>query len=129
MPLLKLPKIIDPRGNLTFLQHPDMIPFEIKRAFWTYNIPSGTIRGGHAYKTQHELIICLSGSFDLITIDKQNNKEKFSLNRPDMAMHIPPKTWRSIENISTNAVMLHLTDLPYTKEEYIYNIEEFLTNE
>ena len=78
---LKFPKILDHRGNLTFLQFPQQIPFEIKRVFWTYNVPGGETRGGHAYYTQEEVIIALSGSFDVVIIDKQGNQERVHLNR------------------------------------------------
>ena len=89
------PKIQDPRGNLTFLQYPNQIPFEIKRVFWTYDVPGGEIRGGHAFHKQEEIIIALSGSFDVVITNKDGFKEKYSLNRSYYGIYLPPKTWTS----------------------------------
>ena len=100
--ILNLSKIQDPRGNLTFLQFPNQIPFEIKRTFWTYDVPGGEIRGGHAYNKQEEVIIALSGSFDVVITKLDGSKEKYSLNRSYYGLYLPPKTWRHIENFSTN---------------------------
>lgn len=120
---ISLPKISDPRGNLTFIQYPQQVPFEIKRVFWIYNVPSGDLRGGHAYRTQKEVIIALTGSFDVIV--KMNNGEivKFSLSRGDVGVYLPEMTWRHLENFSTNAVSLHLSSSSYDENDYIRNIE------
>lgn len=115
--LIHLPKIEDERGNLTFLQNSDQIPFDIKRVFWMYNIPGGEIRGGHSYKTQHEIIIALSGSFDVV-ITSNKRKEKITLNRIYNALHLPPGTWRHLENFSTNSVSLHVSSSTYNEEDY-----------
>jgi dTDP-4-dehydrorhamnose 3,5-epimerase-like enzyme len=124
--IINLPKIIDERGNLTFLQCPGQIPFEIQRVFWTYGVPGGDTRGGHAYKSQIEIIIALSGSFD-VEIKKKNKKvEIFSLNRSYYGLLVPPNTWRSIKNFSTNALSMHLSNQPYSREDYIYNWEDFV---
>lgn len=117
--LLSLPKFLDPRGNLTFLQDNEHIPFKIKRVFWTYDVPGGETRGGHAYKEQHELIIALSGSFDVI-IETAENINSYSLNRSYNALYIPPRTWRHMENFSTNALSLHLSSHLYSAEDYIF---------
>jgi len=121
-----LPKIIDPRGNLTFIQYPEQIPFEIQRVFWTYDVPGGEIRGGHAYKSQSELIIALSGSFDVVILDADGNESKFTLNRSYYGLLLPPNTWRHMENFSTNALSLHLSDTKYNAEDYIFDKELFL---
>lgn len=123
--LLQLPKVLDPRGNLTFLQNPNQIPFEIKRVFWTYDVPSGETRGGHAFKQQEEIIIALSGSFDVVVTAPNGEKEKVSLNRSYYGLHISALTWRHIENFSTNALALHLTNTIYDASDYLYNFEEF----
>ncbi len=123
--IIKLPKIIDPRGNLSFLQHPNHLPFEIKRTFWTYDVPSGEIRGGHAYHEQREFIIALSGSFDIVITNSDNTTLKFSLNRSDYGLYIPALTWRHIENFSTNALALHLSSLEFSEADYIRNFEDF----
>ena len=123
--IINFPKIQDPRGNLTFLQHPVQIPFEIQRTFWTYDVPGGEIRGGHAYHTQEEVIIALSGSFDVVITHLNGTKEKYSLNRSYYGLYLPPKTWRHIENFSTNALALHVSSKIFSKEEYIRDFEDF----
>lgn len=124
--IIQLPKIIDARGNLTFLQHPNHLPFAIQRVFWTYSVPGGETRGGHAYKTQQEIIIALSGSFDVVITHVNGTTEKFSLNRSYYGLYLPAKTWRHIENFSTNALSLHLSSTAYSREDYLYNFNEFV---
>lgn len=123
--IIQLPKIQDPRGNLTFLQNQDHFPFEIKRVFWTYDVPGGEIRGGHAYYHQQELIIALSGSFDVIIEGKDKKKTIFSLNRSYYGLYLPPLTWRHIENYSTNALSLHLSSHKFDKDDYIGSLKEY----
>ncbi len=123
--LIDLPKILDARGNLTFIQAPDHVPFEIKRVFWIYDVPGGEIRGGHAYKTQKEIIIALSGSFDLVITDIQGNTQRFTLNRSYYGLFLPPMTWRHIENFSTNSLGLHLSDAFFSEQDYWRDFEEF----
>lgn len=123
--IIQLPKIQDPRGNLTFLQNPNQIPFEIKRTFWTYDVPGGEIRGGHAYHSQEEIIIALGGSFDVIVTNIEGQTEKFSLNRSYYGLYLPPLTWRHIENFSTNSLSLHLSSMEFSKEDYIRDFEIF----
>jgi hypothetical protein len=120
---LKFPKILDTRGNLTFLQFPQQVPFEIKRVFWTYNVPGGETRGGHAYQSQEEVIIALSGSFDVVITDKQGNQKTIHLNRGYEGLYLPPKTWRHLENFSTNSVILHVSSSIFTEEDYLREIE------
>ena len=122
--ILELPRIEDPRGNLTYLQSHDQIPFEVKRVFWTYDVPGGQIRGGHAYKTSEEVIIALSGSFDVI-IDDGNSKKSYSLNRSYNGLYVPAKTWRHLENFSTNAVALTMSSTVYEAGDYIREYAEF----
>lgn len=122
---LNFSKISDPRGNLTFLQYPQQIPFEIKRVFWTYNVPGGGIRGGHAYRTQEEVIIAISGSFDVVITDRFRKQERVHLNRGYHGLHLQPNTWRHLENFSTNSVSLHLSNSVYNIEDYIRDFEEF----
>jgi hypothetical protein len=116
---IKFPKITDPRGNLTFLQFPQQIPFEIKRVFWTYNVPGGEIRGGHAYKTQEEVIVALNGSFDVVINDFEGKIERIHLNRGYEGLYVPPNTWRHLENFSTNSVSLHLSSNVFDERDYI----------
>jgi hypothetical protein len=124
--IIDFPKIYDPRGNLTFIQNNDKVPFEIKRVFWTYDVPGGENRGGHAYYKQYEIIIALSGSFDVVLKDADGNTHKFSLNRSYYGLHIPPLTWRHMENFSTNAVGLHLSSMEYTETDYIREFDRYM---
>ena len=124
--IIDFPKIYDPRGNLTFIQNNDKVPFEIKRVFWTYDVPGGENRGGHAYYEQYEIIIALSGSFDVVLKDADGNTHKFSLNRSYYGLHIPPLTWRHMENFSTNAVGLHLSSMEYTESDYIREFDHYM---
>ena len=110
---------MDPRGNLTFVQNNDQIPFEIARVFWTYDVPGGESRGGHAYYNQEEFIIALSGSFDVLVKDSSGKEFRYSLNRSYYGLYLPPKTWRHMENFSTNALSLHLSSHLYNPEDYI----------
>jgi hypothetical protein len=125
--LIELPKIQDVRGNLTFIQHPNHLPFEIKRVFWIYDVPGGETRGGHAYKMQHELIISLSGSFDVVITYPNGTLERFTLNRSYFALYIPPLHWRHMENFSTNSVSLHLCSGPFDEGDYMRDINSYLT--
>ncbi|MDB0055257.1 FdtA/QdtA family cupin domain-containing protein [Bacteroidia bacterium] len=122
--LISLPKILDPRGNLTFLQHPDQVPFEIKRVFWIYDVPGGETRGGHAYKTQCELIVALSGSFDVVVNDGKQ-EQRFHLNRSYTGLYIPAKVWRHMENFATNSLSLHLSDSVYNADDYLWDKNNF----
>jgi hypothetical protein len=120
--VVNFPKISDPRGNLTFLQFPQQVPFEIQRVFWTYNVPGGETRGGHAYRSQEEVIIALSGSFDVVITDKLGNQVRVQLNRGYEGLYLPPKTWRHLENFSTNSISLHVSSNTFSEEEYIRDI-------
>ena len=125
--IIDLKKILDARGNLTFIQSPDHISFKIERVFMTYDVPGGEIRGGHAYKSQEELIIALSGSFDVIIIEKDGSKKTYQLNRPYYGLYIPAKKWRHMENFSTNSLGLHLSSSKYDPIEYVRDFNEFLS--
>lgn len=124
--IIELPKIQDERGNLTFIQYPDHLPFEIQRVFWIYDVPGGETRGGHAYKTQQEIIISLSGSFDVVVTNKKGEKIKYSLNRSWYGLYLPPLTWRHIENFSTNSLGLHLSSSDFKETDYVRKFDEFL---
>lgn len=123
--IINFPKIQDPRGNLTFLQHASQVPFEIKRTFWTYDVPGGETRGGHAYYEQKEIIVALSGSFDVVITNANGSMEKFSLNRSYYGLYLPAKTWRHIENFSTNSLALHVSSESFSKEDYIRDFKGF----
>lgn len=125
MEIIRLNKIEDPKGNLTFIQDNDQIPFEIKRVFWTYDVPGGEIRGGHAYKTQDEMIIALSGSFDVVVKDKKGKETRYNLNRSYYGLYLPANTWRHMENFSTNALGLHISSDIFTEEDYIRDFQQY----
>lgn len=123
--LVELPKFLDARGNLSFVENYAQIPFEIKRTYWIYDVPGGESRGGHAYKTNNEFIIALSGAFDVILDDGQQ-KKKITLNRPYYGLYVPAGFWREIENFSTNSLALEFGSEHYNKEDYIREYVEFL---
>lgn len=123
--VLQFPRITDRRGNLTFLQNQDQVPFDIARVFWTYDVPGGEIRGGHAYYEQYEIIIAISGSMDIVVIDKDGLTTKYSLNRSYSGLYLPPLTWRHAENFSTNALSLHLSSELYTPTDYIRDFNTY----
>ena len=123
--IIDLPKIFDPRGNLTFLQCPEQIPFDIKRVFWTYDVPGGEIRGGHAYHKQEELIVALSGSFDVVITHKDGTLNKISMNRSYVGLYLPAQTWRHMENFSTNVLGLHMSSLLFNENDYIRDFNYF----
>lgn len=124
--LIELPKILDKRGNLSFIESLEHVPFEIKRAYWIYDVPGGEIRGGHAFKEQKEFIVALSGSFDVI-IDNGKEKQKFHLNRSYFGLYVPAGSWRSMENFSTNSLALVVASTAYHESDYIRDYNEFLT--
>ncbi len=123
--IIELPRIEDPRGNLSFIEQNKHIPFSIKRVYWIYDVPGGEIRGGHAFKTLNEFIVALSGSFDVILNDGKERK-KFFLNRSYYGLYVPKLYWRSLENFSTNSLCLILASNFYNEEEYIGNFDNFL---
>jgi hypothetical protein len=123
--IIELPKIHDPRGNLTFIEGNNHIPFTIMRCYWIYDVPGGEKRGGHAYRNLHELIVAVSGSFDVV-LDDGMGKHIFPLNRSYFGLYVPNLIWRSIENFSTNSLCLILASDVYKEEEYIRDYSEFL---
>lgn len=125
--IISLPKISDPRGNLSFAENQTQLPFEIKRTYWIYDVPGGTERGGHAYRENTEFIIALSGSFDVL-LDDGHNVERYSLNRSYYGLLVPKMIWRTMENFSTNSLALILSSTEYSESDYIRDYKEFLKN-
>ena len=123
--IISLPKIEDERGNLTFIEEEDHIPFEIKRVYWIYDVPGGQKRGGHAFKKQQEFIVALSGSFDVV-IDDGKQKQTFSLNRSYYGLYIPNGLWREMNNFSTNSLALVLSSTEFSEDDYIRDYVSFL---
>jgi len=122
--IINLPKILDDRGNLSFIEEERHIPFKIVRAYWIYDVPGGEMRGGHAYKENCELIVALSGSFDVVLHDGEK-EVKYSLNRSYYGLYVPKMIWRSIENFSTNSLALILSSTSYNEGDYIRDFEQF----
>lgn len=122
--LIELPKINDPRGNLTFIESGMHVPFEVKRNYWIYDVPSGMWRDGHAFKAQQEFIVSLSGSFDVVVNDGKK-EQTFHLARPQIGLYVPNMVWRHIDNFSTNSVALVLSSTHYAPEDYIEDFELF----
>ena len=125
--IIQLPKILDRRGNLTFIEGDNHIPFEIKRTYWIYDVPGGEIRGGHAFKEQDELIVALSGSFDIV-LDDGFEKKTYQLNRSYYGLYVPKGIWRQMENFSTNSLSMILASTAFNKEDYIFDYELFCKN-
>jgi dTDP-4-dehydrorhamnose 3,5-epimerase-like enzyme len=123
--LIELPRIEDKRGNLSFFQEKMHFPFEIERVYWVYDVPNGQIRGGHAYHELSEIIIALSGSFDVL-VDYGDTTQKFTLNRSNTALYIPPKLWRHLENFSTNSICLVAASRAYEASDYIRDYASYL---
>ena len=125
--IIDLPKIGDKRGNLSLVEEFKHIPFKIERTYWIYDVPGGEKRGGHAYRENQEFIVALSGSFDVV-LDDGKEKKLYSVNRSYYGLYVPKGWWRQMENFSTNALALVLASTPYTKEDYIYDYQEFKRN-
>ena len=123
--IIELPKILDARGNLSFAQNFAQIPFEIKRTYWIYDVPGGEDRGGHAFKENQEVVIALSGAFDVV-VDDGVHQKKFELNRSYYGLYIPAGLWRTMENFSTNSFALEFGSVKYSVEDYIRDYDEFL---
>lgn len=122
--ILPLPKIPDDRGNLSFIEGGNHIPFDIQRAYWIYDVPGGEMRGGHAYKELQEFFVALSGSFDVV-LDDGVTRKVVSLNRSYFGLYVPNMIWRHLENFATNSVCLILASLPYNQEDYIRDYEMY----
>lgn len=122
--LIELPRFLDKRGNLSFIEELKHLPFKIERVYWIYDVPGGEVRGGHAYKDNQEFIVALSGSFDVL-LDDGIEKKVFSLNRSYYGLYIPKGIWREISNFSTNSLALILASASYNQGDYIYDYNYF----
>ncbi len=122
---MELPKFADPRGNLSFVEQLNHIPFEIKRTYWIYDVPGGESRGGHAFKQNQEFIVALSGAFDVI-VDDGKEKKNFALNRSYYGLYIPAGLWREMTNFSTNSLALEFGSIHYDRTDYVEDYEQFL---
>lgn len=123
--IIELPKITDPRGNLTVAEQMKNVPFEIKRVYWTYDVPGGESRGGHAHKDLYQLVVAMSGSFT-VTLDNGKEQVTVLLNHPWQGLLIEPGTWRTLDDFSSGAVCMVLASELYDEDDYIYEYEDFL---
>jgi dTDP-4-dehydrorhamnose 3,5-epimerase-like enzyme len=122
--IVNLPKIVDSRGNLTFVEGGNQIPFDIKRVYYLYDVPGGSSRAGHGHKELQQLIVAMSGSFDVL-VDDGNERKKFQLNRSYFGLYIPKKMWREVENFSSGGVCLVLASTRYDPLDYFHDYDEF----
>ena len=122
--IINLPKILDKRGNLSFIEAKKHIPFMIQRSYWIYDVPGGEVRGGHAYRKNKEFIVALSGSFDVVLHDGVK-EQVFHLNRSYYGLYVPQMMWRRMENFSTNSLALILSSTNYEQTDYIRDFEQF----
>ena len=125
--IVNLPKIQDPRGNLTFIEGGSHIPFEIQRVYYLYDVPGGAERGGHAHKALHQLIIAMSGSFDVV-LDDGYNKKRIHLNRSYNGLYVCPMMWRELENFSSGSVCMVLASNRYDEDDYFREYKTFLSS-
>lgn len=123
--MVSLPKISDPRGNLTFIEGGNHVPFDIQRVYYLYDVPGGSERGGHAHKDLHQLIIAMSGSFDVV-LDDGANKKRVHLSRSYNGLYVCPMIWRELDNFSSGSVCLVLASNKYNKEDYYRDYAEFM---
>jgi len=122
--LINLPKILDERGNLSFIEEDTHLPFKINRVYWIYDVPGGETRGAHAFIKTEEIIVALSGSFDVILHDGKE-EHKYSLNRSYYGLYVPKMIWRELGNFSTNSLALILSSTLYDKNDYIRDFQQF----
>ena len=122
--IIELPKFLDKRGNLSFIEEFKQIPFKIERTYWIYDVPGGEHRGGHAYRENEEFIVALSGSFDVV-LDDGINKTTYSLNRSYYGLYVPKGIWREMNNFTTNSLALILASTPCSQDDYIRDYQEF----
>jgi hypothetical protein len=124
--IIELPKISDPRGNLTFVEGTQHVPFAIQRVYYLYDVPGGAERGGHAHKALQQLIIAMSGSFDVV-LDDGNERKRFHLNRSYFGLYVCPMIWRELDNFSSGSVCMVLASNRYDESDYYRDYTEYLT--
>ena len=124
--IIDLPKISDPRGNLSFIEGGQHIPFDIKRVYYLYDVPGGSDRGSHAHKNLHQFIVAMSGSFDVV-LDDGKEKKRFHLNRSYNGLYVCPMMWRDLDNFSSGAVCMVLASAHYDEADYIRDFSQFQT--
>lgn len=124
--IIELPKVADPRGNLTFVEGGNHIPFEIRRVYYLYDVPGGSDRGAHAHRSLHQFVVAMSGSFDIVLHDGDRQR-RFHLNRSYFGLYICPMMWRTLDNFSSGGVCMVLASTVYDAADYIRDYDQFLT--
>ena len=122
--IVQFPKFLDERGNLSVVESQKQVPFRFRRCYWIYDVPGGELRGSHAFKNQHEVIVALSGSFDAVIHDGKEEK-RYSLSRSYYGLYLPPMHYRTLDNFSTNSLALVISSTPYEEDDYIWERDEF----
>ena len=122
--IINFPKIEDKAGNLSFFENNAQLPFEIRRTYWIYDVPGGEFRGGHAFKQQQEVIVALSGSFEVV-LHNGKEEQRFLLNRSYYGLYVPNMIWRSLENFSTNSLALIVSDMAFQESDYMRDFDDF----
>ena len=123
--IIDMPRIQDPRGNLTFVEGGQQIPFDIKRVYYLYDVPGGSERGGHAHRGLHQFVIAMSGSFDIV-LDDGFEKKRIHLNRSYLGLYLPPMTWRELDNFSSGSVCMVLASERYDEADYLRDYSDFM---
>ena len=124
--IIQLPRINDPRGNLTFIEGGNHVPFALRRIFYLYDVPGGAMRAGHALKSCHQFLIATSGSFD-VSVDDGGQTEQFQLNRSYYGLYLPPMIWREISNFSSNSICMVLASEPFSEDDYYRDHSQFVS--
>jgi len=125
--IIELPKMTDPRGSLSFVENGNQIPFDIRRVYYLYDVPAGAERGGHAHKELNQLIVAMSGSFDIV-LDDGSEKKRFQMNRPYYGLYVCPMIWRELDNFSSGAVCMVLASSLYDENDYYRDYDEYLSS-
>ena len=123
--VIELPRVVDPRGNLTFIEAGDHVPFDFQRVYYLYDVPGGAARGGHAHKNLHQLIVAMSGSFDVV-LDDGKDKQRIHLNRSYQGLYVCPMIWRELDNFSSGSVCMVVASNRYDEQDYFRDYAEFM---
>lgn len=127
--LISLPKFLDKRGSLSFIEQGNQLPFEIERVYWVYDVPGGETRGGHAFQKNKEFIVALSGSFDIVLTNQTGERHVWHMNRSYYGLYVPNGWWRELENFSTNSLAMVISSTHYQEDDYVRDFDQFRKGE